>query len=41
MKEITAIIRPDKLEVVKEALQEIQCNGVTVTEVKGRGSSWE
>lgn len=37
MKEITAIIRPDKLEVVKEALQEIQCNGVTVTEVKGRG----
>ena len=37
MKEITAIIRPDKLEVVKQALQEIQCNGVTVTEVKGRG----
>ena len=37
MKEITAVIRPDKLEVVKEALQEIQCNGVTVTEVKGRG----
>jgi len=37
MKEITAIIRPDKLEVVKGALQEIQCNGVTVTEVKGRG----
>jgi len=37
MKEITAVIRPDKLEVVKEALQEIQCNGITVTEVKGRG----
>ncbi|MBZ2166004.1 P-II family nitrogen regulator [Methanobacterium spitsbergense] len=37
MKEITAIIRPDKLEVVKAALQEIQCNGITVTEVKGRG----
>lgn len=37
MKEITAIIRPDKLEVVKKALQEIKCNGVTVTEVKGRG----
>jgi nitrogen regulatory protein P-II 1 len=37
MKEITAIIRPDKLEVVKQALQEIQCNGITVTEVKGRG----
>ena len=37
MKEITAIIRPDKLEDVKKALQEIECNGVTVTEVKGRG----
>jgi len=37
LKEITAIIRPDKLEVVKNALQEIKCNGVTVTEVKGRG----
>ena len=37
LKEITAIIRPDKLEAVKNALQEIQCNGVTVAEVKGRG----
>ena len=37
MKEIIAIIRPDKFEEVKTALQEIECNGVTVTEVKGRG----
>jgi nitrogen regulatory protein P-II 1 len=37
MKEITAVIRPDKFEEVKKALQEIQCNGITVTEVKGRG----
>lgn len=37
MKEITAIIRPDKLETVKQALQDIECSGVTVTEVKGRG----
>jgi nitrogen regulatory protein P-II 1 len=37
LKEITAIIRPDKLESVKNALQEIDCKGVTVTEVKGRG----
>jgi nitrogen regulatory protein P-II 1 len=37
VKEITAIIRPDKLEEVKNALAEIQCKGVTVTEVKGRG----
>ncbi len=37
MKQITAIIRPDKFEDVKTALQEIKCNGVTVTDVKGRG----
>jgi nitrogen regulatory protein P-II 1 len=37
MKEIVAIIRPNKLDVVKEALEEIGCHGVTVTEVKGRG----
>lgn len=37
MKEIVAIIRPDKLENVKKSLEEIGCNGVTVTEVKGRG----
>lgn len=37
MKEIIAIIRPDKLEVVKLALEEMGCHGMTVTEVKGRG----
>ncbi|MDP2836112.1 MAG: P-II family nitrogen regulator [Methanobacteriaceae archaeon] len=37
MKEIVAIIRPEKLEDVKKALEEIGCNGVTVVEVKGRG----
>ncbi len=37
MKEIIAIIRPEKLEQVKIALEEIGCHGVTVTEVKGRG----
>lgn len=37
MKEIVAIIRPDKLEDVKKALKELGCNGVTVVEVKGRG----
>jgi len=37
MKEIVAIIRPSKLDVVKDALEEIGCHGVTVTEVKGRG----
>ncbi len=37
MKEIIAIIRPEKLENVKTALEEIECRGLTVTEVKGRG----
>ncbi len=37
MKEIVAIIRPNKLDVVKDALEEVGCHGVTVTEVKGRG----
>ena len=37
MKEIIAIIRPEKLEKVKMALEEIGCHGMTVTEVKGRG----
>jgi len=37
MKEIIAIIRPERLEVVKMALEEIGCHGMTVTEVKGRG----
>lgn len=37
MKKIVAIIRPNKLEDVKSALEKIGCHGVTVTEVKGRG----
>jgi len=37
MKKILAIIRPDKLEDVKQALEEIECRGMTVMDVKGRG----
>ncbi|CDG65517.1 MAG: nitrogen regulatory protein 1 [Methanobacterium sp.] len=37
MKGIVAIIRPNKLDAVKDALEEIGCHGMTVTEVKGRG----
>lgn len=37
MKKIIAIIRPDKLEEVKQALEEIGSHGMTVSEVKGRG----
>jgi len=37
MKKIEAIIKPFKLEDVKEALAEIGVTGMTVTEVKGFG----
>ena len=37
MKLIIAIIKPFKLEEVKEALSEIGIDGMTVTEVKGFG----
>ena len=37
MKLVTAIIKPFKLDVVREALSEIGINGMTVTEVKGFG----
>jgi nitrogen regulatory protein P-II 1 len=37
MKLIVAIIKPFKLEEVKEALAEIAVQGMTVTEVKGFG----
>lgn len=37
MKQITAIIKPFKLDEVREALAELDVNGLTVTEVKGFG----
>jgi nitrogen regulatory protein P-II 2 len=37
MKFITAIIKPFKLDDVREALSEIGVQGITVTEVKGFG----
>lgn len=38
MKRIIAIIRQEKFEDVKKALVEVGCEGMTVSEVKGRGS---
>jgi len=35
MKKIEAIIKPFKMEDVKEALTEIEIEGMTVSEVKG------
>ncbi|HBR96047.1 MAG TPA: P-II family nitrogen regulator [Gammaproteobacteria bacterium] len=37
MKLVTAIIKPFKLDEVREALSEIGVKGITVTEVKGFG----
>ena len=37
MKQITAIIKPFKLEEVREALADVGVSGLTVTEVKGFG----
>jgi nitrogen regulatory protein P-II 1 len=37
MKQVTAIIKPFKLDEVREALGEIGVSGLTVTEVKGFG----
>lgn len=37
MKMITAVIKPFKLDAVREALSDIAVSGMTVTEVKGFG----
>jgi nitrogen regulatory protein P-II 1 len=37
MKQITAIIKPFKLEEVRESLADVGVSGLTVTEVKGFG----
>ena len=37
MKLVTAVIKPFKLDDVREALSEIGVQGITVTEVKGFG----
>jgi nitrogen regulatory protein P-II 1 len=37
MKKVEAIIKPFKLDEVKEALQEVGVQGITISEVKGFG----
>ena len=37
MKKLEIIIRPHKLDAVKEALTAVGCKGMTVTEIKGFG----
>ena len=38
MKRVVAIIRQEKFEDIKRKLVEVGCDGMTVSEVKGRGS---
>ena len=38
MKMIMAIIRPEKVQEVKNALKDNGINGITITSVRGRGS---
>ena len=37
MKKIEAIIRPERLEIIRVALEELGYPGITITEVKGHG----
>ena len=37
MKMIMAVIRPERLQPVKDALKEVGINAMTITEVRGRG----
>ena len=37
MQRVEAIIRPEKLQVVKTALEELDHSGMTLTEVRGHG----
>lgn len=38
MKELIIIVRPEKLEVVKEVLDRIHCGGMTISSVMGCGT---
>ena len=37
MKMITAVIRPERLQQVKDALKDMGINALTITDVRGRG----
>ena len=40
MQRIEAIVRPERLQVVKTALEELEHAGMTLTEVRGHGIQW-
>lgn len=37
MKKITAIVRPDKLDEVRRALEDAGCSGIMISEIQGHG----
>jgi nitrogen regulatory protein PII len=37
MKLLTSIVRPDKVDLVKDALAKLSVSGMTITEVRGHG----
>ena len=37
MKHIKAVIKPEKLKDVKDAVKKVGCNGIMVTEIEGHG----
>jgi len=37
MKHIKAVIKPELLDKVKNELKKVNCNGVMITEIEGRG----
>lgn len=39
MKMIVAVVRPEKLQCLKDALREVGAGGMTITHVTGRGKS--
>ncbi len=37
MKKIEAIIRPEKLETIRRALEKVECSGLMISEIEGHG----
>jgi nitrogen regulatory protein P-II 1 len=37
MKKITAIVRPEKLDEVRRALEDAGCSGIMISEIQGHG----
>ena len=38
MKKIEAIVRPERVSIVRRALEDVGCPGITITDVRGHGA---